>query len=332
MRNVRRQTGFTLVELMIAMVLGILLTGALLTMLTQARQSFKQDETFAGMQDESRFAMQELTRDISMAGFVGEILSPDSVEVDASLNVGTDCGTNGGEPFVENLIDTASKDPSSLMAVDNITTAAATNMFSCLVASELVAGTDIIAIKRLEGSDSTDDVDAGEIAIRQNGTAAILYQDPIVNAAYIAAPYNERLYAPAVYFVRNYTNVVGDGIPSLCRMVVVPGATVDMETECIAQGIEDMQIEYGLDTDLIPDGSVDRYVTDPTADELLTAISARIYLLARTADIDVTFTDTKTYRMSNAADYTPNDSFRRRVYTTTVSIPNVRRLLMVGST
>ena len=109
MPKINRQQGFTLVELMIAMMLGILLTGALLTMLTQARQSFKQDETYASMQDESRFAMQELTRDIAMAGFVGEILSASSIEIDdASLTVGDDCVSSSGDAFLEDLVDAMS--------------------------------------------------------------------------------------------------------------------------------------------------------------------------------------------------------------------------------
>ena len=127
MLKINRQNGFTLVELMIAMMLGILLTGALLTMLTQARQSFKQDETYASMQDESRFAMQELTRDIAMAGFVGEILSPDSIEIDdASLTIGEDCTSAGGEGFLEDLVDSATSDPTPLIAIDNLTATTAT--------------------------------------------------------------------------------------------------------------------------------------------------------------------------------------------------------------
>ena len=62
------QQGFTMVELMIAMVLGLLLTGALLTMLGQARNSFRLDESYAQMQDESRFAVRELSRDLRMGG------------------------------------------------------------------------------------------------------------------------------------------------------------------------------------------------------------------------------------------------------------------------
>ena len=59
-------------------------------------------------------------------------------------------------------------------------------------------------------------------------------------------------------------------------------------------------------------------------------VSARIFLLARTTDIDIRYTNQKTYSISNAPDYTPNDSFHRRVFSTTVSIQNIRSMNMMG--
>jgi type IV pilus assembly protein PilW len=322
-----KQHGFTLVELMIAMLLGLLLIGALLTMLSQTRKSFRQDETYASMQDESRHAMQELSRDISMAGFVGDVMSPDVIALDGSLAIGDDCASAGGESFIEQFADSGTSEYTTLMAVDNITAASATAAFSCLDGGELVAGTDIVAIKRLVGEDATDDLEDGDIAIRQNGSVAILFIEPITDVAYVTIPYEERIYAPAIYYIRDWTNTDGDDIPSLCRMVIEGGASADMVNECIAEGIEDLQVEYGIDTNA--DGAIDEYVADPSSAQLESAISARVHLLARTADEDFAYTDNRTYTLSNADDYVPDDGFRRRVYTTTVSIQNVRnRVLM----
>jgi type IV pilus assembly protein PilW len=102
-----------------------------------------------------------------------------------------------------------------------------------------------------------------------------------------------------------------------------------MQTECIAEGIENMQVEFGVDAD--EDGTVDSYIADPTPDELQNAISARIYLLARTADENRGYTDERTYSISNTDDYKPSDKFRRRVHMTTVSIANVRNRILLGS-
>jgi len=324
-----KQQGFTLIELMIAMMLGLLLTGALLTMLSQARKSFQQDEVYASMQDESRFAMQEITGDISMAGYIGDILVPEVIVFDTSLtgSLGDDCERSDGETFAYRLTDSSTGIDTTLMAMDNITAAEAVDQFGCLLASELVPGTDIIAVKHLAGATTAiTDLQDGDVVVRYNGTVGSLFVHPIVGS--VPIPFEDRIYSPAIYFIRNYTNSPGDGQPSLCRKILVGGVTVNMTTECIASGIENLQVEYGIDSN--GDGSVDSYISAPTAAETETTVSVRVFMLGRTLNDDGGYTNDKTYRLSNATSYTPDDSFRRRVYMTTVSVPNVRNRMLIG--
>jgi type IV pilus assembly protein PilW len=278
------------------------------------------------MHDESRFAIRELTRDLNMAGFMGDILAPGAITLDASLAIGVDCDTAGGTDWAYGLTVAGTGEDTSLMALDNITTAAAVSEFSCLAAGELVAGTDIVSIKRLAAG-TTDDVDVGSAAIRTNGTIGALYVEPIAGA--VPAPFDDWMYTPSVYFIRAYTNVVGDDIPSLCRKVLVAGvAAPSMATECIAQGVENLQVEYGVDSS--GDGSVNAYVTDPSQAELESTVSVRVFLLARVSADDGSFDNNKTYVLSNADEFTPDDNVRRRVYTTTVAVPNLRNRQLIG--
>jgi len=328
-RKSARQQGFTLIELMIAMMLGLLLTGALLTMLSQARKSFQQDEVYASMQDESRFAMQEITGDISMAGYIGDILVPEVIVFDTSLtgSLGDDCERSDGETFAYRLTDSSTGIDTTLMGLDNITASAAVDQFGCLLASELVPGTDIIAVKHLAGATmATADLQDGDVVVRYNGTVGSLFVHPIVGS--VPTPFEDRIYSPAIYFIRNYTNSPGDDQPALCRKILVGGATVNMTTECIASGIENLQVEYGIDSD--GDGSVDSYISAPTAAEMETTVSVRVFMLGRTTDDDGGYTNDKTYTLSNATSFAPDDSFRRRVYMTTVSVPNVRNRMLIG--
>jgi type IV pilus assembly protein PilW len=269
--------------------------------------------------------MRELSRDVSMAGYIGDIMVPAVVALDATLVIDEDCERADGESFAYRLTDSVSGVDTSIIGLDNITTAAATAEFDCLESSELVPGTDVVAVKRLSGSVATA-LQAGDIALRNNGTIGSLFVEPIDDP--IPAPFEDRLYAPAIYFIRNYTDTAGDGNPALCRKVLVGGVEANMVTECIAEGIENLQVEYGIDID--SDGSVDRYLADPTAVELEGAVSARLFLLARTPDQDRSYTNDKTYTISNAADFTPADSFRRRVYTTTVNMLNKRNRQITG--
>ncbi|WP_170211763.1 prepilin-type N-terminal cleavage/methylation domain-containing protein [Rhodoferax bucti] len=64
----RRQRGFTLVELMIALFLGILIIGALLTSLLSNKDSLRVSENLARMQENSRLALELMSRDIREAG------------------------------------------------------------------------------------------------------------------------------------------------------------------------------------------------------------------------------------------------------------------------
>ena len=143
----------------------------------------------------------------------------------------------------------------------------------------------------------------------------------------VAAPMADWEYRPSIYYVRQYANTPGDNIPTLCRKAFRDAAPV-MDTECIATGIENLQIEYGIDT--TEDGHPNAYVTNPTLAEMQDVVAARIFLLARTTDIDTRYTNNKTYSLSNAPDLVPGDSFHRRVFSTNVSIQNIRSLNMMG--
>ena len=121
--------------------------------------------------------------------------------------------------------------------------------------------------------------------------------------------------------------MAGDGIPTLCRKTL-RGVGPSMATECIATGIEDLQIEYGVDTS--EDGHPNVYLPNPTLAEIQNVVNARIFILARTTEIDTRYTNEKTFSISNAPDYTPDDSFHRRVFSTSVSIQNIRSMNMMG--
>lgn len=66
--SIKNQGGFTLVELMIAIFLGILIVGALLTSLIANKDSMRVSENLARMQENSRLALELMSRDLREAG------------------------------------------------------------------------------------------------------------------------------------------------------------------------------------------------------------------------------------------------------------------------
>jgi type IV pilus assembly protein PilW len=59
-------------------------------------------------------------------------------------------------------------------------------------------------------------------------------------------------------------------------------------------------------------------------------VSARVSLLVRSSETDTRYQNDKTYTLSNAFPYAPQDNFHRRVVSTTVSVQNIRSLNAMG--
>ena len=326
--DIRQQSGFTLVEIMVAMLLSLILGVAIVTVFVNNSHSFSQDDNVMRMQDDARFALQQLAFDLSMAGHYAELLSPAAVTPDTNLTVGLDCGPAAATNWTYQTTAPATGESLSVIALDNVTSAQVVAEHSCFLAGEVAAGTDVVSIKRVAGAETTIFRD-GAVYLRTNGTVGLLYRHPLTGtpAVGVAMPRTEWEYRPAIYYIRQFAYNLGDNIPTLCRKVL-GGPGPSMLTECIATGIENLQVEYGVDTS--GDGNPNAYVSAPTLADLQRVVSARIYLLARTTDIDVRHTNQKTYSIGNAPDYTPNDSFHRRVYSTTVAVQNIRSMNMMG--
>lgn len=326
-----RQKGFTLIELMVGLLLGLLLTGGVVALFIQTRQSFMIDENVARMQDHARFAMDQLTRDIRMASFVTEPLVPGNLTLDASLPAINGCGPAAVANWVFRLTEPGGE-MGTIFGVDNADGADAAAAFGCITSGQVnmrvvdgvSVGSDIIAIKRAGGGIVPPaQMIAGNYYIQSNGSVAMLMRAPAVGA--VGGPVDHWEYRPRIYYIRNFANAAGDGIPTLCRKVLSGAGMVD---ECIAQGIEDLQIEYGLDSDA--DGSANRYVASPTLAEFQDVVAARITILARSVQRDLAYTDDRTYSVGNSGDYTPGDNFHRRVYSETVTLHNLRNLQRLG--
>ena len=222
----RRQTGFTLVEMMIAMVLGLIVIAGVVTLFSQSQKSFKVDKNIANMQDEARFALKEIARDLRMAGFLSEPLNPASVFFDGGLAIGTDCGIAAQANWIYGLNDALTGENNTVTSVDNATGATAAASFSCIAAGEVVPNTDVVGIKRLAGNAlAPADLLPGTVYVRSNGTFGRMYTDP--GAPAVPAPFNDWEYRPHIYYIRDFTNTAGDGIPSLCRKRLAPGRAAD---------------------------------------------------------------------------------------------------------
>jgi hypothetical protein len=123
---------------------------------------------------------------------------------------------------------------------------------------------------------------------------------------------------PTAYFVRTYSQTPGDRRPALCRHGTPGAGSGDIRTACPGSGVEQLQIELGLDRD--GDRVPDRFM--PVTQFPATAVPSalRLLVLVRTAGNTPAHRDQRTYEISNAAPYTPGDAHQRRFLTRLVPV------------
>jgi hypothetical protein len=264
-----------------------------------------------------------------MAGYWADLMLPAVITPDASLAVATDCGPAGIPNWIYQTVTPGTGENQSITAVDNATALTASANFSCLGA-EVVPGTDIIAIKRVAGARAPAVLSNNTVYLRTNGTVGLLFREPanIPPAVPVPAPFSDWEYRPTIYYVRSFAVAPGDGIPTLCRKILQFGGLPNVTTECLAQGIENLQIEFGLDSD--GDGDPNVFIPNPTPAQMQTAVAAQIIVLARSAENDFQYTNTKLYTISNAPAFQPNDNFYRRVYSVNIGLRNLKTLRIMG--
>ena len=69
----RGSRGLMLIELMIAMLIGLFLIGGAIAVFIASKRSYTETEAFSRMGESGRFALQLLITDLRRAGFFGEV-------------------------------------------------------------------------------------------------------------------------------------------------------------------------------------------------------------------------------------------------------------------
>ncbi|HUP92035.1 MAG TPA: PilW family protein [Solimonas sp.] len=303
-----RALGFSLIELMIAMVLGLLLVAAAGSVFSSSARSYRQDERLAQLQDELHFTLAAIAQEVELAGFWAETLNPASIALDASL------GEPGCSPAQSPLWAYADR-RTAIRGVDNASAAAAAAAFPCIDPGEFSARSDIVAIKRVAGKPAAPGAQGA--LLRATPAAGLLLAGRVPRTPGPTERYWE--YRPSIFYIRKHAVSAGDGIPTLCRKVL-EGAVPRFASDCFATGIEDLQLEYGLDLD--GDGATERFSSAPAPAEFGRVTQVRISVLGRAERPLAGYTNTKTYRLGNAIPRTPADGYFRRVASTTVAVRN----------
>lgn len=327
--------GFTMVEIMVAMVVGLILTAGTIQVFVGNKQTYRTTEASSRLQENARFAISMITKDIRMAGYTG-CYSGALSSVENILNDQTNYGWSTG-----NVLQ--GYNYSSGTTWSPVLNSALTNV---------VAGTDVITLRRMDGNGialvspfntgaqlfidpAANNLVQGEILMVTDCTKGSIFQNTNLQAAggkinvvhsgsgayapgnstptlansYGADAELARLVTTA-YYIRNNSY----GSPSLYRssLSTSSGTTTALNANELVENIENIQILYGEDTDADKVANFYGNASEVTMDNV---VSVRITLTVRT-DNNVSMSD-QTHSTTGATDRR-----LRQAFTTTIGIRN----------
>jgi type IV pilus assembly protein PilW len=335
-RTASRQAGFSLIELMVGLTLGLLILVGLSTLFANTSVARGEIDKASRQIENGRFALQTLSDDIRHAGYFGALANapdvpgalPDpcsTVTADVQAAIGLPLqGYAGGA--VDPLGCLAGYKPrTAVLVVRRASTAApaaapAASSFNIQVSG--CAGDAVPYV--LGGAVSTPYV------LHSNNPASSPGCTPITTApvALISPVYVRIYYISCNTASSDACGAAGaDGIPTLQRLDVTPGATAITP---IVDGIENLQFDFGVDTDAPAAagyGAPDTFISTadsaaPTLAQWPGVMSAKVYVIARNVDRTGGYSDTKTYAIGPASSVTPGGAFKRHAYTELVRLNN----------
>lgn len=320
-KHKKRNLGFTLIELLIALALGLTLSSGMVKIYIQNNISAQQDEQIARLQENARYALKLLTREIAMAGFAAGTPEQENL---TPLAVDTGCADEQWSLDLSSPLDFINNATKStaLITAGNIS-------ITCNTFTELVDDTDMISIKRtadratVENGSQTTGVskEDNQWYLRLSDSRSQKQWRYVAGSASIntddktpGSDVDYWAYFHKIYFIKEI-----DEIPTLCAKILTGN---DFEEACYVDGIENVQIEVGIDID--GDATPDIFKSSPTINEMNDVVVVRLYLLARSPNEIADYTNNKTYYLGTTTINNPNDGYFRRVYSTTIQIKNAR--------
>ena len=331
MTNKKQSYGFSLVELMVAMVVGLIIVSGAFSLHSGSRKTQAANEMQMDMVADARFAIDMIAYDLRHAGMWGgtnkdgliECKSTDALcvatsgdETPAPLTIGGDCVAG----WYSNISQ-------PVFATDH--TAGNPYPATCIPGSEAYqAGTDVLEIRYADSNITLPaNLQSNQVYVRSNfinGRIFVGDTQPVI-ASYdsSALTQNHELHAYA-YYISDFTDAAGDGIPSLRRVALVNSPTLQNQT--LISGVSDLQVQFGEDVD--GDQVVDRYVNPNAVTDWSAVYAVKIWLVMR-SDLPQRGVDTtKSFRIAGAPAVTLGgvDDFRYFMVSSVINLRNLKQL------
>ena len=265
----RPSRGLTLIELMVAMAIGLVLVLSMLVLYVNIARNQAQLGNTGRQVENGKFALQLLQDDVRHAGFWGDYLPRYD---DKSLATPADFPTalpgpclsystaNWNATYISNLM---------AIAVQGYNAANPPSDCDTLLANR-ATGTDILLVRYAEnctpGQTNCDADTTGRLYFQSSrctteisgGNRFVLNTTGFNLRANITCPAvspatdtlaAKRRFVSNIYYVRNFSVTAGDGIPTLVRSSFnLNGSTLEYQPpQPLIEGIQGLRVEYGID-------------------------------------------------------------------------------------
>lgn len=268
-----KQTGFTIIELMIALAIGMILVIGIANIFGSNKKAYRYNEALAGMFDNGSFALDFINNTIAQAGYI---------------------------PGIDNFPDVDANNDGKTDKAD----------------AELWAyGANVIPLRGTEGGAATSD------SLTVNIFADPANPNPTDCVGNVKAAPGD--FAPATPSVASF------GITNTLQ--IMPGASGRPALYCITpgsapvelvDGIERMEVKYGVDTNVPSDGAPDTYIDYNKVVDPRQIQTVRIALLVSSVNEIRPTADTKSYNLLGTVIAAKNDKRLRRIMSTTIKLRN----------
>ena len=274
-KNIDHQAGFSLIELSIAITIGLIITAVLGALFLNINRTNEEIAKANSQIENGRFAMQLLETDVVHAGFWGgyvpkfDDLTYSDLPADVPTAVPNPClpySTPWTGAHVNNLIGI------SVQSYANTPPAGA----GCLTnfATNKKANTDLLIVRHedtcVPGEVNCEAEILGKVYFQASQCELENANPYILNTAAFTlhkrncvgtgtpqalpitagATAEKRKFISNIYYVRDYAKTIGDNIPTLMisQFDVAGGVTAHMVSVPLIEGIEGFSVEFGLDS------------------------------------------------------------------------------------
>jgi type IV pilus assembly protein PilW len=321
----RAAEGFTLVELMVALVLAMLVIGIAVAVYAGTSRNRGDLERSSRLAENAHYASELLNDEIRLAGYFAEV-NMVGVTWQAPDPCATDMAQLGwsGESFMV---------PVFTMPVPIVGYRRGDDGPDCL--PDRKAGTAIVVLRRVGVETAT----VASIATHPHLQVPKCTADSLVKRWVLSATPDDftmqnidcktvadvRPLVVRSYYVADCNECGTDTVPTLKRAELIDGEIV---VTPLAEGVESLQIEYGFDAD--GDGNPDRFLEfpdpllGPAYGEWSNVMAVRLYVLLRSPDAQPFYKDaSKSFNLGPAGySAAAQDGYRRVLVTSIARLNN----------